>query len=74
MADSFSVINVKGKICIAGLDRLAVHMATDPCGVDNRAHASNGMLVTNDNSTLVIAESHGKRLTAFNINKDSCKK
>ena len=30
----------------------------------------NGMLVTNNNSTLVIAESHGKRLTAFDINND----
>jgi sugar lactone lactonase YvrE len=27
----------------------------------------NGMLVTPDNSTLIIAESHGKRLTAFDI-------
>jgi sugar lactone lactonase YvrE len=30
----------------------------------------NGMLVTPDNSTLVIAESHGKRLTAFDIAAD----
>lgn len=30
----------------------------------------NGMAVTLDNSTLIIAESHGKRLTAFDIAAD----
>jgi sugar lactone lactonase YvrE len=30
----------------------------------------NGMLVTEDNSTLIVAESHGKRLTAFEIDAD----
>src|SRR4030095_185674 len=30
----------------------------------------NGMAVTPDNSTLIIAESHGKKLTAFNIASD----
>jgi sugar lactone lactonase YvrE len=30
----------------------------------------NGMAITPDNSTLIIAESHGKRLTAFDIGKD----
>jgi sugar lactone lactonase YvrE len=30
----------------------------------------NGMAVTADNSTLIIAESHGKRLTAFDIDGD----
>jgi sugar lactone lactonase YvrE len=30
----------------------------------------NGMAVTADNSTLIIAESHGNRLTAFNITAD----
>src|SRR5262249_53617115 len=30
----------------------------------------NGMTVTPDNSTLIIAESHGKRLTAFDITAD----
>jgi sugar lactone lactonase YvrE len=30
----------------------------------------NGMAVTPDNSTLIIAESHGKKLTAFDIAKD----
>jgi sugar lactone lactonase YvrE len=30
----------------------------------------NGMAVTPDNSTLIIAESHGKRLSAFNIAAD----
>ena len=30
----------------------------------------NGMAVTPDNSTLIVAESHGKKLTAFNIATD----
>jgi sugar lactone lactonase YvrE len=30
----------------------------------------NGMAVTADNSTLIVAESHGKRLTAFDIAED----
>ena len=30
----------------------------------------NGMAITPDNSTLIIAESHGKRLTAFDIAQD----
>jgi len=30
----------------------------------------NGMAITPDNSTLIIAESHGKRLTAFDISAD----
>jgi len=31
---------------------------------------ANGMAITSDNSTLIIAESHGKRLTAFDIAAD----
>lgn len=31
---------------------------------------ANGMAVTEDNSTLIVAESHGKRLTAFDIAVD----
>jgi len=30
----------------------------------------NGMAVTPDNATLIIAESHGKKLTAFDIGRD----
>ena len=30
----------------------------------------NGMAVTPDNTTLIIAESHGKTLTAFDIGRD----
>ena len=30
----------------------------------------NGMAVTSDNSTLILAESHGKKLTAFDISSD----
>jgi sugar lactone lactonase YvrE len=36
---------------------------------DNMAFP-NGMAITPDNRTLIIAESHGKRLTAFDIDRD----
>ena len=32
----------------------------------------NGMVVTPDNSTLIVAESYGKKLTAFDIAADGC--
>jgi sugar lactone lactonase YvrE len=38
--------------------------------VANNIAFPNGMAVTPDNSTLIIAESHGKRLTAFDIAAD----
>lgn len=38
--------------------------------VANEIAFANGMAITPDNSTLIIAESHGKRLTAFNIEAD----
>jgi sugar lactone lactonase YvrE len=38
--------------------------------VADRFAFPNGMAVTPDNSTLIIAESHGKRLTAFDISSD----
>lgn len=36
--DSFSIINANGKYVLPGLIDAHVHMATDPSGVDNRAH------------------------------------
>jgi sugar lactone lactonase YvrE len=38
--------------------------------VAQRIDFANGMAVTPDNSTLIVAESHGKRLTAFSIAAD----
>ena len=38
--------------------------------VADRIAFGNGMAVTPDNSTLIVAESHGKRLTAFDIAAD----
>src|SRR5437870_10718143 len=52
-----------GIIALVGSDGLARQVA------DGIAFP-NGMAVTPDNSTLIIAESHGKRLTAFDIAAD----
>jgi sugar lactone lactonase YvrE len=52
-----------GIIALVGPDGLARQVA------DGIAF-SNGMVVTPDNATLIIAESHGKRLTAFDIAAD----
>jgi sugar lactone lactonase YvrE len=41
-----------------------------PRQVANGIAFPNGMAVTPDNSTLIIAESHGKKLTAFDIAQD----
>jgi len=64
-------IDSRGNIYINGEDSIAL---VTPDGSVKKVADSisfpNGMIVTNDNSTLVIAESHGKRLTAFDINND----
>jgi sugar lactone lactonase YvrE len=52
-----------GLIALVGPDGLARQVA------DGIAFP-NGMAVTPDNSTLIIAESHGKKLTAFDIAAD----
>lgn len=65
------VIDNKGNIYINGDDIIAL-VAADGFvkKVADKISFPNGMLLTHDNSTLVIAESHGKCLTAFDINDD----
>src|SRR5262245_22883063 len=50
-----------------------IALVTPDCSVRQVADGiafPNGMVVTPDNGTLIIAESHGKRLTAFDIASD----
>ena len=65
------VIDGRGNIYINGGDIIAL---VSPDGSVKKVAGSisfpNGMIVTNDHSTLVIAESYGRRLTAFDINMD----
>ncbi len=66
-----SVVDGRGNAYING--ELGIALLT-PAGfvrqvADNFAFP-NGMAITPDNSTLIIAESHGKRLTAFDIAAD----
>jgi sugar lactone lactonase YvrE len=64
-------IDNRGNIFINGDDIIALVAANGSVKkVANNISFPNGMVVTSDNSTLVIAESHGKRLTAFGINND----
>src|SRR2546421_106911 len=55
---------VAGHLC--GQTEGFLRMPSLPCGIA----FPNGMTVTPDNSTLIVAESYGKRLTAFDIAAD----
>jgi sugar lactone lactonase YvrE len=65
------VVDGRGNIYVNGGDILAL---VRPDGAVRKVADSiafpNGMAVTPDNRTLIVAESHGKRLTAFNIMAD----
>jgi len=64
------VVDGHGNIYVNGA--VIVHVA--PGGAVRQVAADlafgNGMAITPDNSTLIVAESHGKRLTAFDIAVD----
>src|SRR5215469_2041743 len=65
------VVDGRGNIFINGSPGIAL-LATDGSVrqvVDSFAFP-NGMAITSDNSTLIIAESHGKKLTAFDISAE----
>src|SRR5579862_2447622 len=53
-------VNTGDAIAVVGLDGQARK-------VEEGGAFPNGMVVTPDNSTLIMAESHGRRLTAFDI-------
>jgi sugar lactone lactonase YvrE len=66
------VVDGRGNIYVNGGPGLIVHVAADGSvrQVADGIAFPNGMAVTPDNTTLIIAESHGKRLTAFDIAAD----
>src|SRR5205823_149947 len=66
------VVDGRGTIYVNGTPGIAI-IAPDggPARLVAESFAfPNGMAVTPDNETLIIAESHGKRLTAFDIRED----
>jgi sugar lactone lactonase YvrE len=66
------VVDGRGNIYVNGGPGIIGLVAPD-CSVHQVANGiafPNGMAVTPDNSTLIIAESHGKKLTAFDIASD----
>ena len=65
------VVDGRGNTYINGGPGIALLTPNGPLRqvADNFAFP-NGMAITPDNSTLIIAESHGKRLTAFDIAAD----
>lgn len=78
-ADLTPIAKVWNEIVVDGRDNTyvnasgAIALVTPDGSVQRVADGGefpNGMAVTPDNSTLILAESHGKRLTAFNIAAD----
>lgn len=64
-------IDGKGNIYINGGDIIAlIKPDSSVKKVAKDFSFANGMLITKNNRNLIIAESHGKRLTAFNIESD----
>src|SRR5437667_777109 len=66
------VVDGRGKAYInggPGIIALLTHNGSARLVADGIAFP-NGMAITPDNSTLIIAESHGKKLTAFDITAD----
>src|SRR5262249_20867602 len=66
------VVDGRGNIYINGGPGV-IALVTTGCSVRQVADGiafPNGMAVTPDNNTLIIAESHGKKLTAFEIDVD----
>jgi len=66
------VVDGRGNVYINGGPGIIALVAPDGSArqVADRIAFPNGMAVTPDNATLIIAESHGKRLTAFDITPD----
>ena len=66
------VVDGRGNIYVNGGPGI-IALVTPDCSAHQVADGiafPNGMAVTPDNSTLIIAESHGKKLTAFDIAAD----
>jgi len=67
------VVDGCGNTYINGSPGIMLLPADGPvCQVTDSFAFPNGMAITPDNSTLIIAESHGKKLTAFDIAPDGC--
>jgi len=65
------VVDGRGNAYINGRTGIVLLPADGPvCQVADSFAFPNGMAITPDNSTLIIAESHGKKLTAFDIAPD----
>ena len=66
------VVDGRGNIYVNGGPGIIVLVCPDGAvqQVADGIDFPNGMVVTPDNTTLIIAESHGKRLTAFDIATD----
>jgi sugar lactone lactonase YvrE len=65
------VVDGRGNAYVNGDDLIALIPASGaPRQVASGVEWGNGMAVTPDNSTLIVAESHGNRLTAYDIAAD----
>jgi len=66
------VVDGRGNIYVAGGPGIIALVTSDGIArqVGDGIAFPNGMAITADNKTLIIAESHGKKLTAFDISAD----
>lgn len=69
--DSFAVINLTGRYLLPGLIDTHVHMATDPSGIDNRAHALSSLEQMLYSGITMVRDMAGDARTLSGLSRDA---
>jgi imidazolonepropionase-like amidohydrolase len=69
--DSFTVVNLPNKYLLPGLIDTHVHMATDPSGVDNRAHTLNSLEQMLYSGITTVRDMAGDGRTLAGLSRDA---